>query len=129
MFEIDVDQFDELQNAIKAYGSNAEEKVNEVLHNEAGRLIHDEIKRIMPVSGRRYRGKKPAAKSAESLRIVPGHLSVSVKTTKNYQYLYFPDDGTNTRRHVGNKQFFLKAGEAKTQEIVDRCINKLVNFS
>ncbi len=127
MFEIDYTQFETLQNAMKAYAGNTEETVNEVLHNEAGQLIHDEIKRIMPVSGRRFRGKKPAAKSAESLRAAEGHLSITVKTTKHYQYLYFPDDGTNTRHHVGNQQFFLRAGEAKTQEIVDRCINRLVN--
>ena len=81
----------------------------------------------MPVSGREWKGKKTAAKSAKSLTDLKGNLFVWVKTTNNYHYLYFPDDGTNTRRHVGNQQFFLKGAESQQETIVDLCIKKLVD--
>jgi hypothetical protein len=127
MLNINFSQFENLQEAMKAYEGNTENIINEVLHGEASELIQDEIKRLMPVSGRKWKGKAPAAKNAKSLTAVTANLSVTVKTTKKYHYLYFPDDGSNTRHHAGNQQFFHRAGEAKTAEIVDRCINRLVN--
>lgn len=125
---IDYSQFQALQDAMKAYAGNTEDVVNEVLHDYGGESISDEIKRLMPVSGRRWNGKPTAAKNANSLKIVPSQLAVTIKSQKKYQYLYFPDDGSNTKRHAGNKRFFLKSAENKTNEIVNRCIQKLVNI-
>lgn len=123
---LDVSSFDELQNALIAYQGNSEQAINDVLHNEASPLIKEAIKRLIPVSGRSWDGKKAAAKSAKSLTDTKENLAITVRTTKNYQYLYFPDDGTNTRRHAGNQQFFRKGGESKQDEIINRCIAKLV---
>lgn len=126
-FSIDVRDFDKLQKAMQDFQGNTEATINEVLHNEASPLIQEEIKRLMPVSGKTWKGKKPAAKMAKSLTDYKGNLSITVASAKNYAYLYFPDDGTNTRRHVGNQQFFRRGGEAAQDEIVDRCIRRLVN--
>ena len=125
LFHIEKDAFDRLQNAMENYVGDSETIINEVLHNQAGQLILDEIKHLMPTSNRKWNGKKAPAKTGSSLMIVNGNLSVTVKTTKNFQYLYFPDDGTNTRNHAGNKQFFLHGAENQTDEIINRCINIL----
>lgn len=125
-FEMDATEFDRLQQAIKNFPGNAEEAINDVLHNEGGELIQTEIRRLMPVSGKSWKGKKPPAKKGKSLRQDNGNLAVTIRTTANYHYLYFPDDGTNTRNHAGNKQFFMRGGENKQSEIVDRCITRLV---
>ena len=125
-FDLDTREFDRLEKALKAYEGNAEDMINSVLHNEGSLLIQEEIKRLMPVSGRQWAGKKPPAKTAKSLTDEKGNLSVTVKTTKNYHYLYFPDDGTSTRHHAGNKQFFLSGGENKQSEIIDLCVERLV---
>lgn len=124
-FDLDIAEFSRLEQALKGYSGNAEEIINSVLHNEGSQLIQDEIKLLMPVSGRDWSGKKPSAKSAKSLTDEKGNLSVTVKTTKNYHYLYFPDDGTTTRNHAGNRQFFLHGGENKQTEIIDLCIERL----
>lgn len=129
MFKINFSEVERLQKAMKDYAGDTETAINEVLHGEAGNLAQEEIFRLMPVSGRKWRGKAPAAKQAKSLRNLNGNLSVTVTTNKKWQYLYFPDDGASTRRHVGNQQFFSRGGEAATDEIIDRCINKLItNF-
>ncbi len=128
MFKINVTELDRLVQVMKEYPDNAEEAINEVFHGEAGDLAQIGIKRLMPVSGKNWRGKKSPAKTSNSLRNVPANLSVTVTTQKNYQYLYFPDDGTNTRRHVGNQQFFAKGGESVVGEIIERCINKLTKI-
>jgi len=126
MLKINFSEFENLQEAMKNHAGDTEAAINEVLHGKASEILEAEIYRLMPVSGRKWKKKKTAAKNSKSLMSIPGNLSITVKTTKNYQYLYFPDDGSNTRRHAGNKQFFFRAGENKASEIVDRCITRLV---
>lgn len=124
---LDFVAMDDLQQAMKDFQGNTEEIINDVLHNEAGELIQDAIKRLMPVSGKTWNGKKKAAKHANSMMNVNENLAVTVKSKAAYDYLYFPDDGTNTKRHAGNKQFFKRGGESQIDEIKDRCIGRLVN--
>lgn len=125
--EINVDQIEGLQNAMENFQGNAEKVINHVLHTEGSALIQGAILQLMPVSGRQWQGKEGTAKTSRSLTDKKENLAVTVKTTKNYQYLYFPDDGTNTRRHVGNQQFFRRGGEAEIEEIIGLCIDGLMN--
>lgn len=127
VFSINALEIDDLQQAMKNFQGNTEKTINDVLHNEAGPLIQEGIKRLMPTSNRTWKGKKGQAKTSKSLKNENSNLAVTVKTTSNYQYLYFPDDGSNTKNHVGNQQFFLKGGESKTEEIINLCIKNLVN--
>ena len=127
VIKIDVAQLESLQDAIKSYQGDAESIINDVLHNQAGKLIQESIRRIIPVSDKTWKGKAESAKTGKSLRNVNGNLSVTVTTTSKYQYLYFPDDGTNTRRHAGNQQFFEKGGEAVNDDIIERCVKRLIS--
>lgn len=127
MFKISFSDADKLLNAMKDFQGDVEPTINDVLHNEAAPLAQEAIRRLIPVSGKSWKGKAPAAKTGNSLRNVNGNLSVTVTTQKKYQYLYFPDDGTSTTRHAGNQQFFGKGGEAVKDEIIERCIAKLTN--
>lgn len=127
MMKIDIASVDKLQEAMKAYQGEVEPTINEVLHNQGGELISESVRRLIPVSGKHWRGKAPAAKSGKSLQNVNENLAVTVKNSKRYGYLYFPNDGSNTRRHVGNQQFFEKGGEAVRDEIIERCITALTN--
>ena len=126
-FTLETESLDRLQKAMKDFQGDTETTINEVLHKEASPLIQDAVRRLIPVSGRTWNGKKPPAKRGKSLKDEKGNLSITVKSSKNYNYLYFPDDGSNTRRHAGNQQFFLRGGKSQESEIVNRCIGKLVN--
>lgn len=130
-FEIDTKEIERLHKAIRNFPGNAEDAINEVFRNEAPPIVSESIKRLIPASGRKWKGKAPAAKTAKSSvterKDERGNLSFAVGTTHKYHYLYFPDDGSNTRRHAGNKQFFQRGGEAKQSEIIDRCITKIAN--
>lgn len=128
MYNINVADADRLLKAMQEYTGSVEDAINDVFHNEVGDLAQTEIKRLMPTSGKTWRGKKAAAKTSNSLRNLNENLSVTVRTQKAYQYLYFPDDGTNTRRHIGNQRFFARGGENVQGEIIERCIDKLVNI-
>lgn len=124
---VNAEEVEKLEEAMKAYQGNVEAAINEVLHNDGAELIQDSIRRLIPVSGKTWRGKAPAAKAGKSLQSINENLAVTITTTKKYQYLYFPNDGTSTRRHVGQKYFFEKGGEAVKDEIIERCISKLTN--
>ena len=128
MYKLEISDYDKLQEALKNYEGDAEEAINDVLHNEAGDLAQEKIYQLMPVSGKSWKGKAPAAKNSKSLRNTNENLAVTVRNAKKYQYLYFPNDGTNTRRHIGNQQFFERGGEMVQDEIIDRCISKLTNI-
>lgn len=120
-------EFDRLQEAIKQFQGNAEQTINDVLHNEGGQLIQDSIKRLIPVSGKSWKGKAAPASSANSLRATNSNLAVWVRSAKKYQYLYFPDDGSSTVNHAGNQHFFYEGAEAVSDDIIERCIEKLIN--
>lgn len=126
-FKISIADIEKLQIAMKEYQGDAETAINDVFHNQGGELIQESIRRLIPVSGKTWKGKASPAKSSNSLKSVNTNLAVTVTTTKKYQYLYFPNDGTNTRRHVGNQQFFEKGGDAVKDKIIERCISKLIN--
>lgn len=127
-FSINSKELGELEQKLIDVKGNSEFVINEVIHEQAGTIIHDEIMRLMPVSKvKAWKGKKKHAKYSKSLLIdKKEHLSVMIRTKYNYHYLYFPDDGTTTRRHVGNKQFFLKGAENETNEVIDLCVSRLI---
>lgn len=131
-FQLDASQVDRLQKTMTQYAGHAGQIVDEVLHNEGGKLISEEIMRLLPESGRTWAGKKPAAKQAKPFMQENGSLSVTVKTKPAYNYLYFPDDGTNTRRHIGYegvpREFMRKGGESQADKIIDLCIAKLTKI-
>lgn len=130
VFEMDAKELERLHNTIKNFPGVAEQSINSVLYEEAPSIISDAITLLMPVSGANWKGKKGAAKFSKSVKERPSerrNLSIVVGTVQDYHYLYFPDDGSNTTRHVGNQQFFSRGGEASTREVVDRCINRLID--
>ena len=126
-FKLELAGIDRLEQAMRSYSGNAEKAINDVLHNEAGDIIQDSIQFLIPESGAKWKGKAPPAREGNSLRSIEGNLFIDVTTTKRYQYLYFPDDGSSTKRHAGNQQFFYRGAEAVQDEIIDRCIERLVN--
>lgn len=128
-FDMDTTEVERLFKAIQNFPGDAENAINEVFHDEAPEMVSEAIYLLMPMSGRTWNGKPTAARKAKSLTDETANLSFTVKTTGKYHYLYFPDDGSNTRNHVGNQQFFHRGGEMRQSEIVDRCITRITkNF-
>lgn len=131
-FNLNSELTERLIEAMAAYSGNCGRLIDDVLHNEGGKLINDAIIQILPSSGREWNGKTPAARNAQPFRQENGSLSVSIRTKPAYHYLYFPDDGTTTRRHVGYKgnprNFMVQGAESVSAEIIEKCINKLTEI-
>lgn len=125
-FEIDPALFDQLIERMKAFEGDTEKTINEVLWEQAGALINDAVIELLPRSGRTWAGKKKAAKDAAPFSQLNENLSVTVRTKGNYHYLYFPDDGSTTRKHQGNQHFMLRGAENEQEQIINLCIAKLI---
>lgn len=120
-----VDSSGELLNLMKNVEGNTEKVINDIFWNEAGPLINDEIVSLLPVSNRTWRGKKKSAKYAQPFNQENKNLSVTVKTKFDYHYLYFPDDGTNTKGHAGEQYFMYEGALNKRSSIIERCIAEI----
>lgn len=127
-FTLDPESFDQVIEAALSFGDGALGVINDTLHEIGGELIRQEIQPLIPVSGRTWKGKATAASAANPFGSddTGTMLQVTVKTSTKYNYLYFPDDGSNTKRHAGNQQFFKAGADAATQDIIDRCVEAVV---
>lgn len=127
-FEMDLKQYEAVTSAIMKFsdGREAEEAINEYLSGEGSDEIKQSIQSLLPQSGRRWKGKKPAAISTDPFAKESGNLSVKVKTKAGYHYLYFPDDGADTAHHYGNKQFMFWGASNKSEVIGNKIIEKLL---
>lgn len=114
-----------LEEVFKEY-EHVEDVVNDVLHKEGAERIKRDIISILPASGRHWRGKAAAAKSTQPFEQKNGNLEVEVKSKSRYNYLYFPDDGSNTQKHFGNQQFMIKGAERSSDYIIDKILERVV---
>lgn len=124
-FELDIDEFESLQQSMEAYGDGAIRIINDVIQNEGAEKIKAEIMPLLPASGRTWKRKKAPARSAAPFTQQSEMLAVTVKTVSSYNYLYFPDDGSNTIKHMGNQQFMQRGAENASSAIIDLCVGQL----
>ena len=126
-FEFDAGSIDDLYEKMVSYGTGSGQIIDKVLRSEGAEEIKKQIARLLPSSGRNWKGKAPAASSAMPGRFDQdnGELSVTIAARGKYHYLYFPDDGSNTRKHAGNKQFMLHGAESAAPKVVEMCVGKL----
>lgn len=125
-FELNAKAFQALADRVRAYGDDAEGVVNEVLHEQGGPMIYERINPLIHPSGRTFKGHtRSARKTKWPLYKTDENLAVTVTTRAAQRYLYFPNDGSNTRRHAGGQHFFLRGANAAAPEILDRCMAAL----
>jgi hypothetical protein len=124
VFSLRLAATDELIEKMKAYQGNVENVVNEVLWDQGGPLINQAIMQLLPRSGRTWKGKKKAAADAKPFVQRNDNLAVVIKTY-GYDYLYFPDDGSTTRKHAGQQHFMFQGAENEQEKIIDLCIARL----
>ncbi|MCD8383663.1 MAG: hypothetical protein LUC39_01710 [Clostridiales bacterium] len=127
---VDLSGVEKLTEALEQYGAEAQKVIAEYLRDDAFDAIGPCITRLLPVSGRTFQGHPMGARAAgyRTTFMVSDVAtnSVTVKATPQYQYLYFPDDGSNTKRHRGKQQFMVRGAEAASPDIVDTICTRLV---
>lgn len=127
VFFIDAQQLDRISASIAAYGAGADDAITDELR-ESGPDIYERINPLIHPSGRRFKGHSTSATASAWPRyITTQHLAITVTAKRKFSYLYFPDDGENTRRHSGHQRFFERGAELARPRIVERCLARLEN--
>lgn len=125
---IDTGGVDDIQKAMEAYGDGAGKVLQQVLYNEGSCEISQGITRLLPVSGRTFKGHREGAKAAGYERVFtrwfPDPLTLEVKTRPpRFSYLYFPDSGIG---HQPRVQDFMGRGlDAATPKVIEQCVARL----
>ena len=130
-YALDFSDIWELQANMEAYGAGCGRLVNDVLHGEGAEAIKRAIPGYIHPSGRRWSGKTPsiAGNPSAGSRLAQdnGTLSVTIAARGRLGYLYFPDDGSNTKNHAGGQQFMRQGAESQQENILNRCVTVLVD--
>lgn len=123
---IESDEIDALQDVLDQYGDKATKVINAVLHSSAIPIIENNIISLLPSSGRKWKGKKAAASSTNPFRNdISELLTVIVRSKSQYNYLYFPDDGSNTDHHRGDQHFMQRGADDSLDRITELCTANL----
>lgn len=126
--KVETAEVEALEKAMRAFPGKAGEAINNELKENGASILRKEINRLMPVSGRKWKGKLTGArKSKKSLKSSVWDMTLVVFTSTPYGYLYFPNDGTNTKRHAGERYFFEGALANKEAVIIHRCVQRLTD--
>lgn len=123
---ISFDDLDNLEQAMKEYEGDSEKQITTYLHGKGYSSFEKAIKNAMPESGKHWKRKAAPARRSNSIRDMDEseNLAVTISSAKRYQYLYFPNDGSNTNHHFGNQQFFERGVEQET----DNAINDMLEL-
>lgn len=126
---MDGQEIEKIMAQASKLGEQAENVVNEVLHgNMVKNWLVNEITDKTPVSTAKIASWHPIhAKMAKPYTSQKGNLSVTIKSKKTFNYLYFPDDGSNTRNHAGMQHFMLHGAEKASEKITEELIKKIVD--
>lgn len=125
--KLDYSEIEALQQVLENFGENGPKVVNTVLHSSAIPIIENNIQMLLPSSGRSWVGKKAAASSTNPFRNDTSELlAVTVRSKTQYNYLYFPDDGSNTEHHKGNQHFMQRGADNSVNRIAQLCTARLL---
>lgn len=131
IYEMKAESIERLQKGISGYSTIAESEINTYLHGVGYNLFSRSIESLLPVSDREKKHAKYSdaiqdrLKSSRSRGGGFNNLSVTIGTKPKYDYLYFPDDGSNTVHHAGNQHFFESGIEKKEDEAIDEMLERI----
>lgn len=121
IYQFDSKGIESLQRVLEEQKQVAFEVINDVLENEAKDLFISSITDLIPVSNR----NKKHAKTSNPLMAISGELSLTISAKKQFQYLYFPNDGSNTKNHVGNLDFMGRGLKAQEENIINKILDRI----
>lgn len=127
---VDLSGVERLAESIQKYGEEAQLVITKYLAEDAVDVIGPAITRLLPVSGRTFqghhRGAKAAGYQATFMSTAATVDSVIVRSKVAFNYLYFPDDGSNTHHHAGKQHFMVRGAQAAAPQILDDICSRLV---
>ena len=121
-FTIEQKAFNDLLKRYSDKGAAVENTLNEYIHNVAPEKIKPQIMDFIPVSDR---NKQHARNSAPFGRQENFNLAVKVITSKEFNYLIFPDEGLGTSKGNIAQDFTGRGLDAVLPALVDDMTAKI----
>lgn len=115
-FTLEQKQFNEVMQRVAGYGAEVETALNDYLHLTAPEIIKPAIVGLVPVSDR----NKTHAKSAAPFgRQENYNLAVKILTSKEFNYLVFPDEALGTSKGNTPQDFTGRGLEATIPDLIN----------
>ncbi|MGG5375976.1 phage protein [Enterococcus sp. DIV0213j] len=108
-WELKINGQDELLVRMERYSSESERLINEALKAKGSDIATDRITRIIPVSKTDLRKGHQHAKSSRPLKTQYFNLGFTIRPTKKFEYLKYPDLGIGTSKK-NQPDEFMKRG-------------------
>lgn len=126
--EMSYEKYEQLIRAAEGMQGNMEEAINEALRSsQIKNWMINSITEFTPMSTAKIRPWHPRhARGADPYKEKYENLSIVIKSKTAFNYLYFPDDGSNTKRHQGMQQFMLHGAEAVSDQVADEIVDRIV---
>lgn len=123
-FQINYEEMLRLEDRMMKYSGDAEEAVNNVIHDRGAKLIVMNILGFMPMG----KGPGPHANATEnSIKVFRSNLRASFIEGDKFGYLIFPEMGLGRRNPV-EKAFFLE-GVEKSHEVIMEWIIEALEYT
>ena len=125
---VEFDGVEQLSKRIADFGEGAGQIIQGVYDDFAAKEIKGNIVPLIHPSGRVFKGHRQGARSAgpdKVFRHRVSDLSLIVSTNRAFGYLYFPDDGSTSKRHAGQQHFMDRGLQQSVDDIVERCVSAL----
>lgn len=123
-FDLNTADFYEVLSRFRATGVDVESVLNDYIHNEAPKKIRPSITGLIPIS---KRNKKHARNSDPFSEQENWNLAVKVNTSKEFNYLVFPDEGIGNSSGYWPEDFTGRGLEAVTSELIDDMTQKIMD--
>ena len=125
-FELNYNSISEFAKRFDAMPAEVESIINNFLHGEAPEIIRPELSGLIPISDR---NKTHAAHNKNAFgRQENYNLSVKLITSRNFNYLVFPDEGLGTSYINEPQNFTGRALEQATPELADNMTEYVKNM-
>lgn len=126
--ELSYEKYEKLIQAAAKLQGDMEAAINEALKSsQVKNWMVNSITEFTPMSKAKIASWHPRhARGAKPYKETYENLSIIIKSKTAFNYLYFPDDGSNTKRHQGMQQFMLHGAEAVSDQVADEIVDKIV---
>lgn len=128
VINVEYDGITQIQERMQRFGDGSGRVIQGVYENFAAKDIKENVLPLVHASGRTFKGHRQSAKAAGAEKVFSHQvqdLSLIVRSVSRFGYLYFPDDGSNTKRHAGRQNFMGRGLERSTDAIIERCLAAL----
>lgn len=120
-FELKLEDVKRINDIIKSYAGDAEKQINDYLSGSGKSKIINSIVNLIPVSDK----DKKHAKDSKPLEGVNYNLSLTIRSKRQFNYLYFPQMAEGTSKNNTPNDFMEKGVDSIYDSVVNDLIERL----